>query len=118
RRVLGLRWFGDAFALCVVVCVVFFFQAEDGIRDYKVTGVQTCALPLAGFSNFGDSSTDNRPCQSVAGSLPSTGLVQSNLGSRRGIKLPWKYAMSPSASAKIVLFEEFVCRSIICLNDL
>src|SRR5256885_8814689 len=27
-----------------VLC--FFFQAEDGIRDYKVTGVQTCALPI------------------------------------------------------------------------
>src|SRR5688500_1907362 len=24
----------------------FFFQAEDGIRGYKVTGVQTCALPI------------------------------------------------------------------------
>src|SRR5256885_7526542 len=32
------------------VCVrarLFFFQAEDGIRDYKVTGVQTCALPIS-----------------------------------------------------------------------
>src|SRR2546426_4421056 len=28
---------------------VFFFQAEDGIRDYKVTGVQTCALPISKF---------------------------------------------------------------------
>src|SRR5256885_3491125 len=27
----------------------FFFQAEDGIRDYKVTGVQTCALPICAF---------------------------------------------------------------------
>src|SRR3989454_485308 len=27
--------------------VFFFFQAEDGIRDYKVTGVQTCALPIS-----------------------------------------------------------------------
>src|SRR2546426_3712073 len=27
----------------------FFFQAEDGIRDYKVTGVQTCALPILVF---------------------------------------------------------------------
>src|SRR2546426_11517535 len=27
----------------------FFFQAEDGIRDYKVTGVQTCALPIFAF---------------------------------------------------------------------
>src|SRR5215217_9172231 len=28
--------------------VVFFFQAEDGIRDIGVTGVQTCALPISG----------------------------------------------------------------------
>src|SRR5690606_24215926 len=27
--------------------VSFFFQAEDGIRDFHVTGVQTCALPMA-----------------------------------------------------------------------
>src|SRR5205807_5687263 len=48
-------WFdsrGDRDLLCVleyehgfVICC-FFFQAEDGIRDYKVTGVQTCALPI------------------------------------------------------------------------
>src|SRR2546426_8808578 len=30
--------------------VIFFFQAEDGIRDYKVTGVQTCALPISSGS--------------------------------------------------------------------
>src|SRR5256885_7891277 len=29
----------------------FFFQAEDGIRDYKVTGVQTCALPISNRIN-------------------------------------------------------------------
>src|SRR5256884_3739744 len=28
------------------VCGLFFFQAEDGIRDVAVTGVQTCALPI------------------------------------------------------------------------
>src|SRR5437016_11303144 len=33
-------------ALPGVVCVCFFFQAEDGIRDWSVTGVQTCALPI------------------------------------------------------------------------
>src|SRR6266704_6134702 len=27
-------------------CMAFFFQAEDGIRDRNVTGVQTCALPI------------------------------------------------------------------------
>src|SRR5690348_17786258 len=30
----------------VVVLFFFFFQAEDGIRDGRVTGVQTCALPI------------------------------------------------------------------------
>src|SRR5215467_2175983 len=29
-----------------LLMIIFFFQAEDGIRDYKVTGVQTCALPI------------------------------------------------------------------------
>src|SRR5438105_11426307 len=29
-------------------CLCFFFQAEDGIRDPLVTGVQTCALPISG----------------------------------------------------------------------
>ena len=39
--------------VCVVVvfvlflCFLFFFQAEDGIRDSPVTGVQTCALPIS-----------------------------------------------------------------------
>src|SRR5207248_6607283 len=30
-----------------IFIVVFFFQAEDGIRDRTVTGVQTCALPIS-----------------------------------------------------------------------
>src|SRR5205809_713010 len=33
-------WMDGSFA------VAFFFQAEDGIRDVAVTGVQTCALPI------------------------------------------------------------------------
>src|SRR6266516_7088086 len=36
------------FLFCVVLLgCVFFFQAEDGIRDRTVTGVQTCALPIS-----------------------------------------------------------------------
>src|SRR2546430_5035502 len=31
----------------VILCWVFFFQAEEGIRDLTVTGVQTCALPIS-----------------------------------------------------------------------
>src|SRR5690606_1184944 len=37
---------------------VFFFQAEDGIRDFHVTGVQTCALPISPGSVPGTTS----PC--------------------------------------------------------
>src|SRR2546430_17739408 len=31
----------------IASCLLFFFQAEDGIRDLTVTGVQTCALPIS-----------------------------------------------------------------------
>src|SRR5262249_56348585 len=50
----GCRSDGCGFGAVVVVCacytcgsLVFFFQAEDGIRDWSVTGVQTCALPIS-----------------------------------------------------------------------
>src|SRR5690606_41193352 len=32
---------------CFYQLIFFFFQAEDGIRDFHVTGVQTCALPIS-----------------------------------------------------------------------
>src|SRR5207249_4177272 len=32
--------------MVVIIPSIFFFQAEDGIRDRNVTGVQTCALPI------------------------------------------------------------------------
>src|SRR5256885_3540343 len=43
----------------------FFFQAEDGIRDYKVTGVQTCALPICGHGGL--DSLAGRPCVRTGG---------------------------------------------------
>src|SRR5690606_39631035 len=39
-------FFPTAFSLRWIIC--FFFPAEDGIRDFHVTGVQTCALPIWG----------------------------------------------------------------------
>src|ERR1022692_5147444 len=41
----GARVTGIIVLACPEIAM-FFFQAEDGIRDYKVTGVQTCALPI------------------------------------------------------------------------
>src|SRR5690348_17404153 len=37
----GIRWIRH-----IIFLDIFFFQAEDGIRDGRVTGVQTCALPI------------------------------------------------------------------------
>src|SRR2546425_10643852 len=34
-------------SVVLIVALFFFFQAEDGIRDKLVTGVQTCALPIS-----------------------------------------------------------------------
>mgnify|MGYP007026249007 CR=1 FL=1 len=42
----GERWGGGGWG-----GGIFFFQAEDGIRDYDVTGVQTCALPICFLGN-------------------------------------------------------------------
>src|SRR5256885_12782758 len=66
--------------------LVFFFQAEDGIRDYKVTGVQTCALPIWFFESIDD--------QSVANALwdtAGTWLKQRGFDTMRG-------PMSPSVN--------------------
>src|SRR6266496_1405357 len=40
-----------------VIIFFFFFQAEDGIRDLYVTGVQTCALPILDGMTFVDEAT-------------------------------------------------------------
>src|SRR2546430_2733910 len=43
--------FDSLFILLLYMFFFFFFQAEDGIRDLTVTGVQTCALPIYGLAN-------------------------------------------------------------------
>src|SRR5256885_8679006 len=44
----------------------FVFQAEDGIRDYKVTGVQTCALPILARGLLQIGGWRNRPAREAA----------------------------------------------------
>src|SRR2546422_4516505 len=46
-------------------CFFFFFQAEDGIRDVAVTGVQTCALPIS-ISSAASEPPRAAPCSSRA----------------------------------------------------
>src|SRR5256885_7404578 len=53
----------------------FFFQAEDGIRDYKVTGVQTCALPILGAGGGGDTYTSLLAARHAIERFGPVGLV-------------------------------------------
>src|SRR5690606_40439518 len=43
-----------------IVFIFFFFQAEDGILDFHVTGVQTCALPIWELGDVIDTDPDER----------------------------------------------------------
>src|SRR5690606_40091354 len=43
----------SALIFIMSIVLVFFFQAEDGIRVFHVTGVQTCALPIYALSQAG-----------------------------------------------------------------
>src|SRR5258708_9537774 len=52
--------------MCCVLRLFFFFQAEDGIRDDLVTGVQTCALPIFAcpLPLYASAAPNNRTCAS------------------------------------------------------
>src|SRR5688572_33262417 len=47
----------------LTIIFIFFFQAEDGIRDLTVTGVQTCALPISKDSSSTTTSSSQLPNQ-------------------------------------------------------
>src|SRR2546422_1261197 len=80
----------------------FFFQAEDGIRDVAVTGVQTCALPISRYgvstrSAIGSISSQRTPERLIPVSIsrwnappPAPRAIQA-----------WMLAPSPSAGVKI-----------------
>src|SRR5690606_39346197 len=57
----------------------FFFQAEDGIRDFHVTGVQTCALPISMAADPGFTPRDKRAAREALG-LPSDAPLVGYMG--------------------------------------
>src|SRR5437762_5572467 len=68
---------GELFEYCLLLLLLlivlgvclsiffFFFQAEDGIRDTSVTGVQTCALPISSHHRCGDEGSHPAHTQSA-----------------------------------------------------
>src|SRR5690554_8066081 len=90
---------------CLCRRALFFFQAEDGIRDADVTGVQTCALPISlstssSFSNSSKVVSSIGPTMAARTCAANSGLYSSassrseerrvgkgvDLGGRRGVK--------------------------------
>src|SRR3712207_8794236 len=72
-------------------CMCFFFQAEDGIRDIGVTGVQTCALPI--LQSYAGTYRD-RAGVDVAITLESGRLFYQKTGGP-------KWSMTPYATDKL-----------------
>src|SRR5690606_40640586 len=69
-------------------CIFFFFQAEDGIRDFHVTGVQTCALPISVIATL---LGGNSSLKSIAGLNKSSVRVATTYTSPRTLdKLVFK----------------------------
>src|SRR5690606_40802316 len=75
----------------LVIRFFFFFQAEDGIRDFHVTGVQTCALPIS-FRSASDGVNNEPglgwPIGQGGGQVPVRGGVEAVARSRSGIDTP------------------------------
>src|SRR2546430_5589664 len=73
-------------SVCEYFVFFFFFQAEDGIRDLTVTGVQTCALPILSLSGPPWRYAIDRPSGLHAGRLSVSGSLSgpSNIVSWRG----------------------------------
>src|SRR3712207_7332985 len=92
----GVKQRGDE-----LVCV-FFFQAEDGIRDIGVTGVQTCALPIYRE----DRARPARRERSAEGVVRLSGRAEET---RRGVAEPSRAARGRSRSEERRVGKE--CRS-------
>src|SRR2546430_10376756 len=77
-----------------LVSLFFFFQAEDGIRDLTVTGVQTCALPISGDAAVAD----------------RVGVYRNEHVGVRGVRAPDALARSEEHTSELQSQSNLVCR--------
>src|SRR5688572_31843068 len=76
-RFCGVSYMFVFVLVCICVFFVvffFFFQAEDGIRDLTVTGVQTCALPIFAVVSCGRRNLFGHPHASVLDAFRERGI--------------------------------------------
>src|SRR2546425_6534668 len=81
----------------------FFFQAEDGIRDKLVTGVQTCALPILGESS--------RLYQKLVKGDESVVSIQGEVDDRRGPSALYIFAL-PKPGQDVATIREQISREV------
>src|SRR6266850_5939479 len=90
----------------------FFFQAEDGIRDYKVTGVQTCALPICTATCTGVSPRLEARCQvALSWTTPVSVRLKSVRTGWAVIRAPHEFSDSchRATSASVSVQDFFAC---------
>src|SRR6266568_7975701 len=103
-----------------VMCSFFFFQAEDGIRDGTVTGVQTCALPIsAAVVQPGLFPDDTVPDDLVGYRVPSACQVagityrQLDYWARTGLVVPSIRSATGSGSQRLYSFKDILVLKVV-----
>src|SRR2546430_2730590 len=79
----------------------FFFQAEDGIRDLTVTGVQTCALPISPAAASSSTNITYASCAAVLILLIAVGRPRNGPNHRRKVNAPSPISTSRATTAAV-----------------
>src|SRR3712207_7295568 len=88
---------------CSAVCVVywfFFFQAEDGIRDIGVTGVQTCALPILFAGDAEEIVRQQTALESFIARTPCLRRQRGRIMARNSCAGPWVHSSSAAVRSE------------------
>src|SRR3712207_8531397 len=84
--------------MCLIILRLIFFQAEDGIRDIGVTGVQTCALPISMLPRICSAERVYEP--------GSSGMNINVLQAASGVGIDWSQARLPAGRSTLARSEE------------
>src|SRR5438270_1098324 len=89
----------------LLIVFFFFFQAEDGIRDLTLTGVQTCSLPISGSGWAG--SGGHRMADLDAAAIARTAVDKATASARPQKLEPGRYTviLEPAAVASLLAFQ-------------
>src|SRR5256885_12097377 len=93
--------------------IFFFFQAEDGIRDYKVTGVQTCALPISVDVHMTDLQSGRAQLQDFAGVVACGGF---SYGDTLGAGIGWARSITDRKSTRLKSSHLVISYAVFCLK--